>query len=318
MMLKKVLPVVALVCAVALVGFKSGKEGAKVIELTETDVNDRYYFEYDSALPLPDGFTPVGGQLSKNGKKLFVALEDKNGTRQAYVMVRESLFDSFGKPERLAGKINDLNYRISSLSATSDEKVVVFVGNETGQENGEELYTAIRTVLGRYDNIRKVDEINSEDIADISPWISDDGLRLYFTKKVNGEYNWYWAYRFDVYGKFKKMRTASFEATHKASKSTLQFLNREKEALTLSGNEVFVSYRRSVYELFPPLMQVHLENQGGEISNISMADNKLELFAFNTKEDGTVEIHRFVNTSPKAGMDFNELFEGPEMNIRFY
>ena len=127
-----------------------------------------------------------------------MALEDKNGTRQAYVMVRESLFDSFGKPERLAGKINDLNYRISSLSATSDEKVVVFVGNETGQENGEELYTAIRTVLGRYDNIRKVDEINSEDIADISPWISDDGLRLYFTKKVNGEYNWYWAYRFEA------------------------------------------------------------------------------------------------------------------------
>ena len=317
-MYKKVLPALLLVGAVALFGFKYGKDKNAPIELTEADVNERYHFEFDSALKMPGKLKPVGGQLSKDGKKLFVSMADETGMRQAYVLVRESLFDNFGKPEKLVGKINDINYNISSMSVSADEKVVVFVGNESGKENGEDLYMAIRTVLGRYDNIRKMDEINSRGIADLSPWVSDDGLRIYFTKKINGEYGWYWSFRFDVYGKFKKLRTASFEAEHKASNSTLMFVNQEKEAVSLSGNEVYISYRRSVYELFPPLKKIHLDPTKGTIRNISMANDKLELFAFNENENGEIEVQRFVNTSPKAGMDFRDLLEGPEMNIRFY
>jgi Tol biopolymer transport system component len=85
--------------------------------------------------------------------------------------------------------INELNTlgMVCSPTLTADELTIVFVGgNPTGYAQGADLYMASRTDKSSpFGSIVALTNVNSS-FADIGPYLSPDGLSLYFCSGRNG------------------------------------------------------------------------------------------------------------------------------------
>ena len=140
-------------------------------------------YNFIDSLPLPAGFSPRPGQFSKDGLEYYLSLSFNYGKSQLYVLKRTGLGKPFGSPQLLAGVINDSIVSNHHPSITADKKTVVFARATESLWTKNELYIATRSDISLpFDSVRPLIEFNSPDTAEAYPWISPDGLRLYFTK----------------------------------------------------------------------------------------------------------------------------------------
>ena len=97
--------------------------------------------------------------------------------------------NSVTDPWSVGTGISELNSgrTLATPSVTSDELTIVFVGgNPTGDARGADLYMATRANnTSSFGNIAPLININSS-YMDIDPFISPDGLSLYFTSSRDG------------------------------------------------------------------------------------------------------------------------------------
>ncbi len=115
------------------------EHNSRIIKFNRTD--DLSY-AYSETLNFPPDLKPDPGQLSKDGLKYILPLEDTYGKTRLYEMERSNFSEQFGALTLIEG-INDDNYQSNSQpSVSAGGNTMVWVKNNNGLWSGNELYIA--------------------------------------------------------------------------------------------------------------------------------------------------------------------------------
>jgi hypothetical protein len=257
----------------------------------------KFDFRYSGIVGMPNGVMPLVGQLSKDGLKLYFTSQNMRGAKQLYVMSRTKTGEPFGVPVRLKGVGDEEGYDIVMPTVSGDENILVFVNSKDGTQRGNDLYIASKSADG-FDSIRPLDEINDPGISDSYPWISKDGLRLYFTKQKGSNITFHVAERKSIHEKFSapsKLEIAISEANNNLS---CVLSSDEKEIFILNGDKILHATRQSVKEKFSaPVVIATSKNDAGFMNGITITDNTAELYVFNSVGFRNTQILKFDNAA---------------------
>ncbi len=173
---------------------------ALLAQIAEYKMADTLYISHD-------GMNPAPGQISKNNKNFYFTMENENTAEEfIYVMKRKKAGKPFSAPEKIKGVVNE-NPTPAQPSLTEDELAMVYVkvSNNTWTDN--DIYIAYREKKSaEFSEFRTLSEMNSPDEADAYPYISPDGLNIYYVK---GDYL-YHSSRFDMGVKFSQASKVYF------------------------------------------------------------------------------------------------------------
>lgn len=148
--------------------------------------------------------------------------------------------------------------------------------------------------LGSYDSVRVLNEINVTGMADAYPWLSGDGLRLYFTKDTGSDYIYY-TYRNNVNSYFTTpvpldpLLPAILSCWLSANELDIYFIQ-------YSDNQLYYASRSSVTSSFGAPVHISLSGVSAFISGPSLSPAQDELYLYNNSA-GAKDILRFTRTS---------------------
>ena len=306
----------AILGVIAIAMIATAPSSLSKLDMKNDSSNTGFDFKYTGTVNTGNEVMPLVGQLSKDGLKLYFTSQNFKGEKQLYVMNRKKLGESFGKPVRLKGTINNEEYDIIMPTVSSDERTMVFVNSIDGTQKGNDLsisskadeqanndlYITSRTSDdGAFTGVRPLDEINDPEMSDSYPWLSNDGLRIYFTKQKGSDITFHFAERKSPDGKFSKPKKLDF-ALPKISNNMSCFLSAdETEIFALSGNKIYHASRDNLYSKFSAPIEIGQSNDNGYMSGISMTQDNTELFVFNSIGFRNTQILRFVNTEAGRG-----------------
>jgi len=286
------------------------------LDMKNESGNTGFDFKYTGTVNTGNEVMPLVGQLSKDGLKLYFTSQNFKGEKQLYVMKRSKPGESFGKPARLKGTINDAEYDIIMPTISGDEKTMVFVNSIDGTQKGNDLYistkedeqanndlyiTSRESEDAAFANVRPLDEINDPEMSDSYPWLSNDGLRIYFTKQKGSDITFFSAKRERLDEKFSKPRKLDF-ALPKISNNMSCFLSADElEIFALSGDKIYHATREDIFAKFTTPIEIGQSSDNGYMSGITMTQDNSELFVFNSVGFRNTQILRFVNTEAGKG-----------------
>jgi hypothetical protein len=267
-----------------------------------TAADSRFDFRYSGVVNTGNEVMPLVGQLSKDGNKLYFTSQNMRGNKQLYVMGREKAGDTFGKPTRLSGVGNDEGYDIVMPSLNGDESTMVFVSSTDGTQKGNDLYIAEKAE-GGFINIRTLDEVNDATASDSYPWLSKDGLRLYFTKQKGSSITFFSAERASADAKFSTPVKLDITVKDVNNNMSCYLTNDEKEIFILSGDRIYSATRNTTKEKFgEPVEIAAANNNNGFMNGIALTDNKEEMYVFNSVGFRNTQILKFENAATKKAV----------------
>ncbi|MFZ4799634.1 MAG: T9SS type A sorting domain-containing protein [Bacteroidia bacterium] len=106
-------------------------------------------YTLNDTIDIPYGYQAEPGQLSKDGLKYYISLNIINDTiTKIYQLSRTSLNTAFTNLSELNNCINDTNFTYNSQPSISiNEKIFVWVKNNNGMWDGNDLYIANDTIV---------------------------------------------------------------------------------------------------------------------------------------------------------------------------
>jgi hypothetical protein len=276
-----------------------------------------FNFKYTGTVNTGGEVMPLVGQLSKDGLKMYFTSQNFKGEKQLYLMKRAKPGDAFDKPERLKGTINSTDYDIIMPTVSADEKTMVFVNSVDGTQKGNDLYITSKQVDeqannelyitsrvgedGPFANIRPLDELNESELSDSYPWLSNDGLRIYFTKQKGNEITFHTAERKSLNEKFSAAKKIEI-ALPKISNNLSCFLSSdEREIFVLAGDKIYQAKRDNLFSKFTTPVEIGQSNDNGYMSGVTMTQDNAEMFVFNSVGFRNTQILHFVNTEVGKG-----------------
>ncbi len=278
--------------------------------------NAGFNFKFTGTVNTGNEVMPLVGQLSKDGLKMYFTSQNFKGEKELYVMKREKPGDSFGKPSKLKGTITNAEYDIIMPSVSADEKTMVFVNSVDGTQKGNDIYISSRddeqskndlyitsrpTEDSPFMNVRPLDEINDPEMSDSYPWISGDGLRIYFTKQKGNEITYHVASRNNVTERFAKPKKLDLNLPKISNNMSCFLSNDELEIFALSGDKIYRATRENLFSKFTAPVEIGQSGNEGYMSGITMTQDNTELFVFNSIGFRNTQILRFVNTEAGKG-----------------
>lgn len=276
-----------------------------------------FNFKYTGTVNTGGEVMPLVGQLSKDGLKMYFTSQNFKGEKQLYVMKREKPGATFSKPERLKGTINSSDYDIIMPTVSGDEKTMVFVNSVDGTQKGNDLYITSKQVDeqaenelyittrigedGPFANIRPLDELNEANLSDSYPWLSNDGLRIYFTKQKGSEITFHTAERKSLNEKFAAPKKLDITLP-KISNNLSCFLSLdERQIFILAGDKIYEAKRDNLFSKFTTPIEIGQSTDNGYMSGITMTQDNAELFVFNSIGFRNTQILHFVNIEAGKG-----------------
>jgi hypothetical protein len=152
----------------------------------------------------------------------------------------------------------------------------------------------------QFDDVRPLSEINIDNVSEAYPWISPDGLRLYFTQNLEGgKDQLYWVSRKDIRDKFGDKKKVAFEyAAEDLSDSRFSawLTNDELDIYYISreDGDLYHASRNNMNMSFGKERKVELNgNVSGFKSAPSLTADGNRLYMYNS--DGTRKILIFKN-----------------------
>lgn len=262
--------------------------------------DSRFDFRYSGVVNTGSEVMPLVGQLSKDGNKLYLTSQNMRGSKQLYVMAREKAGDAFGKPTKLTGVGNDEGYDIVMPTLSGDEGTMVFVSSTDGTQRGNDLYIAQRTE-GGFIGVRPLEEINDATTSESYPWLSKDGLRLYFSKQKGSAISFFSAERTSLDAKFSAPVKLDITVKDINNNMSCYLTNDEKEIFILSGDKIYSATRGTTKEKFgEPVEIAAANNSQGFMNGIALTDNKQEMYVFNSVGFRNTQILKFENAATKT------------------
>jgi hypothetical protein len=199
---------------------------------------------------------------------------------------------------------------------SGDEKTMVFVNSIDGTQKGNDLYistkedeqanndlyiTSRESEDAAFGSVRPLDEINDPEMSDSYPWLSNDGLRIYFTKQKGSEITFYSAKRESLDEKFAKPRKLDFTPPKISNNMSCFLSTDELEIFALSGDKIYHATRENAFGKFSAPIEIGQSSDNGYMSGITMTQDNAELFVFNSVGFRNTQILRFVNTEAGKG-----------------
>jgi hypothetical protein len=266
----------------------------------------RYSFKYTGEVSTGNDVMPLVGQLSKDGRSLYFTSQNMDGAKALYKMDRVKAGDDFSKPVKLNGDINNGNYDMVMPTVSADEKTMVFVSSKDGMQNGNDLYIASKDASGKFTGIRSLDEINDPSESDSYPWLSPSGLRVYFTKQKGANITFFVADRKSTNDKFANLHELGFTLPKVTNNMSCFLTNNELEIYALSGDKIYHSTRKTVYDDFGVAEEIAKTSNDGFMSGITMTNDAHELYVFNSVGFRNTQILRFINNATASVVPLNK------------
>ncbi len=301
---------------VALAAISISPSSMSNLDMKHAPESSGFDFKYTGTVNTGNEVMPLVGQLSKDGLKLYFTSQNFKGEKQLYVMKREKQDEEFGKPSRLKGTINSTEYDIIMPTVSSDEKTMVFVNSVDGTQKGNDLYISSRedeqsnndlyistraSEDGAFVNVRPLDEINDTAMSDSYPWLSNDGLRIYFTKQKGSEITFHSAGRKNLNEKFSRLKKLDLTLPKISNNMSCFLSHDELEIFVLSGDKIYHATRENLFAKFTAAIEIGQSNDNGYMSGITMTQDNSELFVFNSIGFRNTQVLRFVNTQAGKG-----------------
>ncbi len=259
--------------------------------------NRSFEFQPSGQVEVGTDMMPLIGQLSKDGNTMYLTGQNHQGKKHLYKMTRSQLGASFGKPEKMTGEINSGKYDIIMPTVSKDEQTMVFVHSANGMQSGNDLYVATKGAAGEYSNIRPLEELNDANISDSYPWLSADGLRIYFTKQHGSKITFFVAERTGIDGAFTEPTEMGVTLPKVNNNMSCYLSSDEKEFYALSGEGIFYASRKTAKDKFSLPVEIANTSSSGYLSGITITDDASEMFVYNSVGFRNTQIIKFVNKS---------------------
>ncbi|MDX2003012.1 MAG: hypothetical protein SFW35_11305 [Chitinophagales bacterium] len=260
-----------------------------------SNTTNSFNFKYTGVVNVGSGMMPLVGQLSKDGRNLYLTSQDSKGDKQLFKMSRKAKGEMFSLPEKLTGAINNGEYDIIMPSVTADERTMIFVHSANGMQNGNDIYIATKDENGNFANIHALEAINDVNISDSYPWISPDGSRIYFTKQKGSNITFYMAERNTSDNQFSTPKPMGFTLPKISNNMSCLLSNNELEVYALSGDYIYHATRKSINENFGTAEEIANTSNSGYLSGITLTDDAKEMYVFNSVGFRNTQVLRFVN-----------------------
>lgn len=269
------------------------------LDMKTPSADARFDFRYSGVVNTGNEAMPLVGQLSKDGSKLYFTSQNIRGNKQLFVMKRNTSGEAFDKATRVAGVGDIEGYDIVMPTLSGDDKTLVFVSSTDGTQKGNDLFIAEKIADG-YSNIRSLSELNEPDKAESYPWISDDGLRVYFTKQKGSNIKFVHAERKSITDKFSAPKDLNISIPDINNNLSCYLSNDEKQIFILSGDRIYNATRKNIEDNFNEPIEIAAANNSGFMNGIAISDNTEEMYVFNSIGFRNTQVLKFENAAVKT------------------
>ena len=267
---------------------------ASITVHAQTD-NDLYatngIFRFVEALPLPDSADIQPGQLSKDGKNYYLGLSQEvdaemvtpDGSEKInYVtdLYHYNLKTKTLTPLHMTGMQDTMEF--FQCSMTADEKTIVFALNPYGGWTYNDLGIADKNADGTWKPYRILKETNKDSVSDAYPWLSPDGLHLYFIQ----DNKIYFTERKSRKDAFNAPKTISFNGDVRLEVISCWLSDDEKTIFILSNNKIYKAIRKKITDPFLlPSLYTDEFSKLEFISGLSFTPDMKDLYVYATGDE---------------------------------
>lgn len=247
-------------------------------------------FTYLDSLHIPTTYEIGPGQLTKDGSAFILGLLD--GELDDYVNLYSNLYAYNIKSTDTIGELHSLglpnrtdSVRYFQCSVSDDNQVIVYVVNAFAGWNDNELGIATKQPDGSYKEARMLTELNDPIQSDAYPWISGDGLRVYYTRNFKIMY----AERNSLTAVFSSPVEVTFSGEVQLELLSCWLAPDEKTIFLIANNVIYYASRRSTKEPFslPELFTKEFKNFYF-ISGLSFMPDKRTMYLYHSTEDSQI------------------------------
>lgn len=250
-------------------------------------------FAFQRVLNIPDTYEVGPGQLSKDGRNLLLGLID--GDLENLADLHSDIYAYKVTPDASALPITAMNLynpvdsmRLFQVTASQNETHLVFVVNAYSGWNDNELGIADKNPDGTYSKIRMLTELNDPLVSDAYPWMSSDGLRLYYTRN----FKLMFAERTNAQSTFSAPVEVDFTGDVQLEVVSIWLSNDEKTIFLVANNRIYRSVRKSTTESFPlPSLYSDEFSDFYFISGLSFAPDKRTMYLYYSDENAQKILH---------------------------
>lgn len=208
-------------------------------------------FAYSGALSIPQKYECGPGQLTKDGSHFILGLTEGDFENVFDLLSNIYLYDlhastgtdaikSFGLPAAFD------SIRYFQCSGSENEQTLVYVVNEMGGWNDNDLGLAEKKADGTYTKTRMLDEINDPALSDAYPWVSGDGNRLFYSR----DFKLFFTERSGPEAKFNTPVLVDFEGDVELEVVSCWLTPDEKNLFIIANNQIYKANRKSKTDPF--------------------------------------------------------------------
>ena len=256
-------------------------------------------FAFRDTLTIPAQYEIGPGQLNKNGTAYLVGLI--SGNLEDQVDLKSDLYHIYlnrhtqtSPPEELHLPNPPDSLRIFQATASDNEEQLVFVVNAYSGWNDNELAIAVKDGNNHYSKIQPLSGLNDPIQSDAYPWLSGDGLRLYFTRN----YTLMYSERTSTENLFESPVPVVFTGSVQLEIVSVWLSPNEKTLFLIGDNRIYKATRSSRSKPFslPELFTDEFKDFYF-VSGLSFCPDKKNMYIYHT--DG--ETHRILHYILKKG-----------------
>jgi len=258
---------------------------------TPYDTNGK--FTFINILPIPDTYEIGPGQVSKSGDHFLIGLTDGDLENMAYLHsdIYRYALDLNAPPLPLTGfdlRVVIDSFRIFQVTASKNENDLVFVANAYSGWNDNELAIAQKQADGKYGPITLLKGLNNPTESDAYPWISEDGLELYYTRNFKVMY----AQRESRDVPFSSALELKFKGDVQLEIVGIWLSPNRKKMFLVANNNIYVATRKKVRDTFElPQMYTDEFAHFYFISGLSFAPDGKNAYLYYSDEQGQQILH---------------------------
>lgn len=245
-------------------------------------------FQFSGVLSMPDYASPSPVQYAKFENALIGGITFDDGDTlftDMYLLPLAGKGSSEGAVRQLNIPRHPLYNQYLQGSSSASGKTIVFTANDYSGWSGNQLAMTTRNEAGAYDAPLLLDALNSDGISESYPWLSHDGLRLYFMKdekiclaKRNHENE-----------PFSSFEPLAFTVGMELPVLSIWLDASEKTMWLISDNVIYQSTRKKVKKPFElPVIYTEEFKDFSFISSISFTPDGKNMFLYFSDEEDLI------------------------------
>ncbi|MFI5171634.1 MAG: hypothetical protein ACHQFW_04545 [Chitinophagales bacterium] len=258
-------------------------------------------FSFLQPLPVPSEYEAGPGQLTKDGAHFILGLT--SGDFENQEEMNSNIYSYNLKATGSTPSITSYNLpnaedsvRYFQCSASNGERAIVFVVNAYGGWSDNQLGTAEKISEGKFGNVRPLTEANDDELSDAYPWLSGDGLKLYFSRN----FILYYAERNSLSDKFSTPVPVKYLGDVNLEIVSCWLTPNEKIMYFISNNNIYKCTRKNLTSAFsfPELYTTEFKDFYF-IAGLSFMPDKKTMFIYYSDES-TQQILKYKLKKGKA------------------